>query len=265
VLERIVFQTGEALPRRGMLFSTGQGQACALAEKLGCRSLKGAVAHESSRSRWRLTVESGLPRKPAARVVLEVQRIQRLFQFAPGVIRTLESARGEAGTLAPLVPAFQTPRMGTSCAVELLAIDQQRLFQFRCRLCGRTVSFDGRGFIQPEQELRRIRRQAVHLPRLASAAQGDHGRPQCAIDKRYLSAHKLGGKYAGMIRQLAGHPENLMTSRMGPPGTFYRRTRNERADAGKFRVILKQQAVGLQMLEHATEFVIDFSHRTSRT
>ena len=44
VLERIVFQTGEALPRRGMFFSTGQGQACALAEKLGCQfSLKGAV------------------------------------------------------------------------------------------------------------------------------------------------------------------------------------------------------------------------------
>lgn len=44
VLERIVFQTGDALPRRGMFFSTGQQQACALANQLGCHfSLKGAV------------------------------------------------------------------------------------------------------------------------------------------------------------------------------------------------------------------------------
>ncbi|MCU1275091.1 MAG: pyridine nucleotide-disulfide oxidoreductase, partial [Bryobacterales bacterium] len=37
VLERIVFHGGEALPRRGMFFSTGQDEACDLATKLGCK------------------------------------------------------------------------------------------------------------------------------------------------------------------------------------------------------------------------------------
>jgi len=36
LLERIVFDNGEALPRRGMFFNTGQDQRCDLAETLGC-------------------------------------------------------------------------------------------------------------------------------------------------------------------------------------------------------------------------------------
>jgi thioredoxin reductase len=37
VLERIVFQGGEAILRRGIFFSTGQNEACDLAAKLGCQ------------------------------------------------------------------------------------------------------------------------------------------------------------------------------------------------------------------------------------
>ena len=37
LLERVVFANGEALPRRGMFFSTGQRQASNLPEKLGCK------------------------------------------------------------------------------------------------------------------------------------------------------------------------------------------------------------------------------------
>jgi thioredoxin reductase len=43
-LERIVFSTGDPLPRRTMFFSTGQVQRSPLAEKLGCRfNEKGTV------------------------------------------------------------------------------------------------------------------------------------------------------------------------------------------------------------------------------
>jgi thioredoxin reductase len=43
-LERIVFQTGESLPRRALFVCTGQHQRSALARKLGCRfTSKGAV------------------------------------------------------------------------------------------------------------------------------------------------------------------------------------------------------------------------------
>jgi len=44
LLERIVFDNGEALPRRGMFFNTGQDQRCDLAETLGCNLTdRGAV------------------------------------------------------------------------------------------------------------------------------------------------------------------------------------------------------------------------------
>jgi thioredoxin reductase len=43
-LERIVFENGKVLPRRGMFFNTGQDQRCDLAEKLGCELTdRGAV------------------------------------------------------------------------------------------------------------------------------------------------------------------------------------------------------------------------------
>lgn len=43
-LERIVFENGDALPRRGMFFNTGQDQRCDLAEKMGCELTdRGAV------------------------------------------------------------------------------------------------------------------------------------------------------------------------------------------------------------------------------
>lgn len=44
VLERIVFSDGDALPREGLFFSTGQGQRCDLAGRLGCQfTSKGTV------------------------------------------------------------------------------------------------------------------------------------------------------------------------------------------------------------------------------
>jgi thioredoxin reductase len=44
-LERIVFDNGEAVPRRGMFFNTGQDQRCDLAARLGCEfTERGAVA-----------------------------------------------------------------------------------------------------------------------------------------------------------------------------------------------------------------------------
>ncbi|HYN25839.1 MAG TPA: NAD(P)/FAD-dependent oxidoreductase [Pyrinomonadaceae bacterium] len=43
-LERIIFANGDALPRRGMFFNTGQDQRCDLAAKLGCEfTERGAV------------------------------------------------------------------------------------------------------------------------------------------------------------------------------------------------------------------------------
>lgn len=43
-LERIIFESGEALPRRGMFFNTGQEQRCNLAARLGCEFTdRGAV------------------------------------------------------------------------------------------------------------------------------------------------------------------------------------------------------------------------------
>ena len=43
-LERIVFDNGQALPRRGMFFNTGQDQRCDLAGRLGCEFTdRGAV------------------------------------------------------------------------------------------------------------------------------------------------------------------------------------------------------------------------------
>ncbi len=43
-LERIIFAKGDALPRRGMFFNTGQDQRCDLAAKLGCEfTERGAV------------------------------------------------------------------------------------------------------------------------------------------------------------------------------------------------------------------------------
>jgi len=44
VLERIVFTSGDSLPRRGLFFSTGQEQRCQLAGRLGCHfTSKGTV------------------------------------------------------------------------------------------------------------------------------------------------------------------------------------------------------------------------------
>lgn len=43
VLERIVFLTGEPLPRRALFFSPEQFQACSLTEKLGCSVIEGVV------------------------------------------------------------------------------------------------------------------------------------------------------------------------------------------------------------------------------
>jgi thioredoxin reductase len=44
LLERIVFETGESMPRRALFFCSGQHQRSALARKLGCRfTPKGAV------------------------------------------------------------------------------------------------------------------------------------------------------------------------------------------------------------------------------
>ncbi|MCA1574522.1 MAG: NAD(P)/FAD-dependent oxidoreductase [Acidobacteria bacterium] len=43
-LERIIFVNGDAIPRRGMFFNTGQDQRCDLAAKLGCEfTERGAV------------------------------------------------------------------------------------------------------------------------------------------------------------------------------------------------------------------------------
>jgi thioredoxin reductase len=43
ILERIVFTTGEVLPRRALFFTTGQDQHCNLAERLGCTFTKGGT------------------------------------------------------------------------------------------------------------------------------------------------------------------------------------------------------------------------------
>jgi thioredoxin reductase len=44
-LERIVFDNGEAIKRRGMFFNTGQDQRCDLAERLGCEFTDRGAVH----------------------------------------------------------------------------------------------------------------------------------------------------------------------------------------------------------------------------
>lgn len=44
-LERIIFANGDALPRRGMFFNTGQDQRCDLAAKLGCEFTERGAVH----------------------------------------------------------------------------------------------------------------------------------------------------------------------------------------------------------------------------
>ncbi|GMU25091.1 MAG: hypothetical protein AMXMBFR13_51620 [Phycisphaerae bacterium] len=55
VLERIIFENGEALPRRALFFNTGQGQRSGLAARLGCRFDTNGHVHTDRRGRTGVT------------------------------------------------------------------------------------------------------------------------------------------------------------------------------------------------------------------
>ena len=88
VLERIVFVTGEPLPRRALFFSPDQFQASPLAEKLGCSVVGGVVeTAKFQRTQARMFVAGDAARSVQLAIVAAAEGAEAAFAINSALLK----------------------------------------------------------------------------------------------------------------------------------------------------------------------------------